>query len=707
MQQTYQLTPQDRVLQKTPFSFDVSVWEFFWPLIAGAHLIVATPDGHRDSSYLKTLIAEQSVTTLHFVPSMLQAFLAETDLQSCDSLRQVISSGEALDARLSARFFAQAGESAQLHNLYGPTEAAIDVTFWPCQCDCSDDDPQVPIGYPIANTQIYVLDSHLQPVPIGVTGELYIGGVALARGYVNRPDLTAERFIPHPYPMREGERLYHTGDLARYRADGALEYLGRTDHQVQLRGHRIELGEIETALRAYPAIEDCVVLLREDEAGDKRLVAYPVVQQGQRLTISELRSYLQDRLPLYMIPSNFVLLAALPRLSNGKVDRRALVLTQDMGLTESRTVVAPRTPVEIALATIWTDLLRLEQVSVSDNFFELGGHSLLAAQLLNRINQQFGTALSLPTLFRIPTIAQVAALLQTEMKELNGRASVLVPSLCVPIQPTGENPPFFCVHPAPGVVSCFLDLAKHLRHDRPFYGIQAPGLDVDDALFSSIEEMAAAYVDALLALQPSDTPYFLGGYSFGGLVAFEMARQLEAQGCRVALLALLDSYPLEQDASAETAGTHDDAQLIVELVEVLGRYGRTNIVASYEDVRRLQADEQLAYLLDRLREAKVAPDNTSISEVRRLLQVSKAHQFCGRRYRPKLYAGRITLLRSGNAEVDPSSWAPFSSEPVEVHSVSGDHLSMVAEPYVQSLAVQLQQCLDQADQEPRKGKQPS
>ncbi|NMF63752.1 non-ribosomal peptide synthetase, partial [Brasilonema octagenarum] len=401
MQDIYQLTVTDKVLQKTPFSFDVSVWEFFWPLFTGASLIIARPGGHQDSRYLAQLIAQEKITTVHFVPSMLQVFLEETELEKCGSIKRVICSGEALSINLEKCFFERL--NAELHNLYGPTEAAIDVTFWACQPNSNE--KLVPIGRPIANTQIYILDKHLQPVPIGVSGELHIGGVGLARGYWNKPQLTQEKFISSPFEA--GKYLYKTGDLARYRSDGNIEYLGRIDHQVKIRGFRIELGEIEALLASHPDVWESVVMLREDEPGDKRLVAYVVPQIEQSPTVTELRQFLKAKLPEYMIPSAFVLLQSLPLTPNGKVDRHALPKPElDSTLLEK--FVAPRTPIEEMLAQIWAQVLKVEQVGIHNNFFELGGHSLLATQLVSRIRNIFKVELPLRSLFAAATVAQLA-----------------------------------------------------------------------------------------------------------------------------------------------------------------------------------------------------------------------------------------------------------------------------------------------------------
>ena len=463
MQDAYRLTADDRVLQKTPFSFDVSVWEFFWPLIAGARLVLAKPEGHRESAYLVELIAREQITTLHFVPSMLQVFLEEPSLDACSSIKRVICSGEALSVDLQERFFARM--DAELHNLYGPTEAAIDVTFWACQQGSKE--RVVPIGRPISNTQIYLLDRYLQPVPVGIPGELHIGGVGLARGYLNRPELTDEKFIPNPFSIQnslqegpsptkfkiqnyrplekialdgqdahptkvifscgvgvppaqefdqrdfckrsyDSNRLYKTGDLARYLPDGTIEFLGRLDNQVKIRGFRIELGEIEAVLVQHPMVRDVVVLAREEGGGEKQLVGYVVPNSAGILTTDELRSYLKEQLPEYMVPSIFVVLEALPLLPNGKVNRRALPAPESVRPVLAAAYEAPRSEVERAIATVWRDVLQLEKVGIHDNFFDLGGHSLLIVQVHSKLREIFNSNLSVVELFQNPTINALA-----------------------------------------------------------------------------------------------------------------------------------------------------------------------------------------------------------------------------------------------------------------------------------------------------------
>ncbi|MFJ6088314.1 amino acid adenylation domain-containing protein [Streptomyces sp. NPDC092369] len=413
MQSRYELTAADRVLQKTPFGFDVSVWEFFWPLLNGATLVVARPGGHRDPSYLSKLIQDAGVTTAHFVPSMLDAFLAEPTVAECASLRQVICSGEALQLSTQTKFF-QLYDGVELHNLYGPTEASVDVTAW--ECRPGQTDGSVPIGAPIANTQVYVLDPSLRPVPVGVGGELHLAGAQLARGYVGRSDLTAERFVASPFAP--GERMYRTGDLVRWTSDGELEYLGRSDDQVKIRGFRIEPGEVAEALAAHPAVAQAAVLVREDTPGDKRLVAY-VVAADDGVGPDVLHAYAQDRLPHYLVPSAVVVLDGLPLTVNGKLDRGALPVPEFV----SGGGRGPVSVQEEILCGAFAEVLGLSSVGVDDDFFALGGHSLLAVSLVERLRGR-GVSVSVRALFRSPTPAGLAV--------AAGPAEVVVPANLIP-----------------------------------------------------------------------------------------------------------------------------------------------------------------------------------------------------------------------------------------------------------------------------------
>ena len=431
MQSTFPLTEEDKVLQKTPFSFDASVWEFYAPLLVGGQLLLAQPGGHADPAYLLNLIAQQQVTTVQFVPSLLQILIEQGGLENCHSLKQIFCGGEALPVALQKRVLSNL--NVNLHNLYGPTEACIDATFWTCK---EGIERQVaPIGRPIANTQTYILDEYLQPLPIGVPGELHIGGAGLARGYFNRPELTKEKFIPNPFEDSAAlasprtltgkqathsvsqrasaakSRLYKTGDLALYLPDGKIEYLERIDNQVKIRGFRIELGEIETILNEHSDVQTSCVIAREDTPGQQQLVAYVVPHLQVTLTINELRYSLTAKLPQYMIPQAFVVLESLPLMPNGKVNRRALP-KPDLHSQPKDQFVAPRTSTEEILAQIWSQVLRVQQVGVHDNFFELGGDSILSIQIIIRARQA-GLELTPKQLFTHQTIAKLATVTGT------------------------------------------------------------------------------------------------------------------------------------------------------------------------------------------------------------------------------------------------------------------------------------------------------
>ncbi|MEC4019670.1 non-ribosomal peptide synthetase [Streptomyces sp. H27-D2] len=402
MQEEYALTADDRVLQKTPSGFDVSVWEFFWPLITGAALVVAEPDGHKDPAYLAGLITRESVTTAHFVPSMLSAFLQEPAARATAStLRRVVCSGEALPPETQAAFF-DTLDGVELHNLYGPTEASVDVTLWPCRPDPAA--TTVPIGRPAANTHAYVLDGQLRPVAPGTTGELYVTGVQLARGYVGRPALTAERFVACPF--EPGARMYRTGDLVRWTGHGILEFFGRADDQVKIRGFRIELGEVETAAVRCTGVARAAVVVREDRPGDRRLVAYVVPAPGAELRPARLRKELAEVLPEHMVPSAVVVMAALPVTANGKLDRKALPVPDHGAARGGR---RPRPGREEILAGLFAGVLGLPEVGAEDDFFALGGNSLLAMRLVTQARRAFGVELGIREVFADPTVAGLAA----------------------------------------------------------------------------------------------------------------------------------------------------------------------------------------------------------------------------------------------------------------------------------------------------------
>jgi amino acid adenylation domain-containing protein len=420
LQAAFPLEATDKVLQRAPFSFDASVWEFYAPLLAGAQLILADPQRHKEINYLVRFLIDQQITILQTTPTLLQLLLDHPELRQCHSLRRAFCGGEALPPGLQTQFFSTL--KAQLINLYGPTETCINATYWVCQPSQTEASSQpetvVPIGQPITNMQVYVLDANLQLVPIGVAGELYIGGTGLAQGYLNRPELTAERFIANPFSSAPGSRLYKTGDLTRFLANGELEYLGRIDHQVKIRGFRIELGEVEAVLSEHPAVQTCAVIVNNHEEGnpntcDERLAAYLVCRPNYTVvTVTELRAFMKQKLPDFMVPSHFMWMETLPLTPSGKLDRRSLP-QPDGGRSVLDRYVAPRTDIEHAMVNLWQDVLKISQVGIHDNFFDLGGHSILATQFLTWVDQEFGVDLQLRALFETPTIAELAKRLET------------------------------------------------------------------------------------------------------------------------------------------------------------------------------------------------------------------------------------------------------------------------------------------------------
>jgi amino acid adenylation domain-containing protein len=656
MRDAFRPGPGDNILQRTPYSFDASVWEFFLPLVSGATLTIARPGGHIRAAYLVDLIARERVTIIQFVPSILRLFLEADSVEKCSCLRAVFCGGEVLAPDLQSLFFGRL--NCELYNLYGPTECTIDSTFWKCQNEW--DRPIVPIGRPIANLKAYLLDRESQLVPIGVVGELHIAGAGLGRGYLNRPKLTRERFISDPFSPSPGACMYKTGDLARFLPTGDIECLGRSDHQVKIHGLRIELGEIEAAIREHPDVRQNVVMAQETSSGEKRLIAYLVLRSGAKFDKVQLRSYLREMLPDYMVPSAIVTLAGLPLTPNGKVDRRALPPPERLDTRGSGDFVAPRDAVESQLVRIWEDVLHAHPISVTHDFFELGGHSLLAARLMDRIEQAFGKRLPLAMLFQARTVEQLGAALRDE--SLSPSWSSLVP-----IQTGGNRPPFFCIHGIGGNVVGFYDLARALGPDQPVYGLQAQGLDGKTPPHTRVEEMAAHYIDEIRCVQP-EGPYFLGGLSFGGAVAFEMARQLQAEGQQVGLLALFATFP----------GT--PTPRLALLLKFL----------------RLPLGRKFAYVAWKLRVGKRVIERLSLPPT--LKAVRAAHRVANGRYAMQRYDGRVTLFAPSDlslrgAEDPRAAWKEFASD-VEVQEAPGDHHTMLDEPYVRVLAERLHDCLE-------------
>ncbi|GAA3184213.1 MULTISPECIES: amino acid adenylation domain-containing protein [Streptomyces] len=658
MQHAYPLGAGDRVLQKTPSSFDVSVWEFFWPLRQGAALVVAEPGVHKDPVRLARLITERSVTTCHFVPSMLQVFLAAPQAAGCTALRQVFASGEALP-RETATLFARTLPGAALHNLYGPTEAAVDVSYHAC---AADGDGPVPIGRPVWNTRLYVLDAARQPCPPGVPGELFLAGRQLADGYLNRPELTAERFTADPFGA-PGERMYRTGDLARWTAAGEVEYLGRTDHQVKLRGQRIELGEIEAALTARTGVDGACALVREDGAGEQRLIGY-VTGGADPATV---RAELAAALPEHMVPAAVVALDAFPLTPNGKLDRAALPAPVFGGSGAAR---RPASAQEAAVTRLFAEVLGVADAGPDDAFFDLGGTSLLAVRLVARVREECGAELTIGSLFEAPTPAALAARLATAAPAAGDALDVVLP-----LRTEGERPPLFAFHPAGGLSWCYAGLSARLGPDQPLYGIQARGLLDDGPLPPDLETQAAGYVRELRAVQPHG-PYRLLGWSVGGILAHTVAVLLQEAGEEVELLALLDAFPAEQwrERPAPEEGDALTAVLRMAGFDRTDERGREDVLAT---LRR--AGSPLAGLGDHT--------------LSRIVDIVPHHARMMRAHRHRRFDGDVVFFTAAAPRAEDwltrEAWRPHVRGRIVNHDLDCTHPQLMRETQLDAIAAVL------------------
>jgi surfactin family lipopeptide synthetase A len=666
------LTPADRMAQFASISFDIAVEEIFPTWMAGGALVVREEDASLAVGDFLRWVDEKRVTALDLPTAYwheLVRELSESALSLPKSLRIVIVGGEKASSAAFATWRKIAGSRVRWINTYGPTETSVIVTSF--EPKASEEIPPVlPIGRPIANTRIYILSKNLQALPVGIAGDLYVAGPGLARGYWNRPEITAEKFVRDPFSQESGARMYKTGDLARYLGSGEIEFAGRTDDQVKIRGYRVELEEIEAVLGSHSGIREVVVVARENASGEKSLVAYLVPSREQVPTAGELRSYLKQKLPHYMVPPAFVLLEAMPKTPNGKVDKRALPAPKASDFAETQEYVAPTDELETQLTKIWETVLDKKPIGIRDNFFELGGHSLLAARLMHRIEQSLGQRLPLAALLQAPTVEQLSGLLRQEKWSSSW-------SSLVAIQPEGSRPAFFCVHGVGGNVVGFRDLARHLGADQPFYALQPQGLDGKRQCLTSIPEMAERYMQEIRRVQPVG-PYRIGGYSFGGLVAYEMAQQLEARGEEVALLALFDTYP----GKMESRGSQFKNLFSLPLKEQ----------ASFV----LKKGTFVAMTLRKRLELRMLP--------RALRNVRQACAKAAGAYDVQPYSGRVTLFRVKEKSVgslnDPYAiWWRVAAAGVDLREISGDHLSLLKEPQVRFLGEELGDCLAQSSQE--------
>ncbi|WP_339175219.1 non-ribosomal peptide synthetase DhbF [Bacillus sp. PS93] len=661
------------------YAFDFSVWEIWGPLLHGGRLVIVPHHVSRSPEAFLRLLVKEGVTVLNQTPSafyqFMQAEREQPDHGQALSLRYVIFGGEALElSRLEDWYNRHPENRPQLINMYGITETTVHVSYIELDRSMAALRANSLIGCGIPDLGVYVLDERLQPVPPGVAGELYVSGAGLARGYLGRPGLTSERFIADPFGP-PGTRMYRTGDVARLRTDGSLDYVGRADHQVKIRGFRIELGEIEAALVQHPQLEDAAVIVREDQPGDKRLAAY-VIPSEETFDTAELRRYAAERLPDYMVPAAFVTMKELPLTPNGKLDRKALPAPDFAAAVTGR---GPRTPQEEILCDLFMEVLHLPRVGIDDRFFDLGGHSLLAVQLMSRIREALGVELSIGNLFEAPTVAELA-----ERLEMGSSQSAL--DVLLPLRTSGDKPPLFCVHPAGGLSWCYAGLMTNIGTDYPIYGLQARGIGQREELPKTLDDMAADYIKQIRTVQPKG-PYHLLGWSLGGNVVQAMATQLQNQGEEVSLLVMLDAYPNHFLPIKEAP---DDEEALIALL-ALGGYDPDSLGDKPLDF------EAAIEILRRDGSALASLDETVILNLKNTYVNSVG--ILGS-YKPKTFRGNVLFFRSTIIPewfdpIEPDSWKPYINGQIEQIDIDCRHKDLCQpEPLAQIgkvLAVKLEE----------------
>ena len=680
-----QLGPADVVAQVANAAFDAATFEVWGALLNGARLEIVSSETLLAPHRFAALLRERRVTTL-FLTTAVFNLLAREVPGVFRPLKHVLFGGEAVDPA-AVRAVLRDGPPQRLLHVYGPTESTT-FASWQLVKEVPEEAATVPIGRPVSNTEVYLLDARQQPVPAGVPGEIYIGGDGVAMGYWRQDSLTAERFVPHPFQPSNGARLYRTGDLARRRTDGAIEFLERLDDQVKVRGFRIEPGEIEVALRACQGVRDAAVVCRKDLPADRPLVAYVVGESSEPLNEDVLRDHIRGRLPEYMMPSAFVMMGALPLTPNGKLDRQRLPSPDGLAVPSPRCDEPAQDLLEFELIRVWEQLFERGEINRRDNFFDLGGHSLLAIRLVAEVEKRTGYTLDISTVFQSPTVEQLA-------RRLTDADWAPPWSSLVPLQPRGSRPPVFFVHGWNGSVYTFLSLAKRLGPDQPAYGLQAVGLDNPESRHTTVEDMAAHYVREIRSLQP-EGPYYLAGYSLGGLFAYEMAQQLRGMGQRVALLAMFDTHPM----SGLPAGLYTRA-----MMHYLPRRAWFHLARWW----RVPAVNRLHYLGGRWRSLRrwLRSNRTQSSAAASPLDPRRPHGEeddyyirVAAAYPLREYPGRLDLIVSD----DPISqllaaWELFAPGRVVRHRVSGEHSRLMQPESVDALSIVFQDVLERAQAE--------
>jgi amino acid adenylation domain-containing protein len=669
-----------RVAATTSMSFDLSVYEIFVTLASGGAVVIM-----KNAMELADKVEEEQVSLINTVPSVI-GDIAEGKIGG--SVEVVNVAGEVLTRKIVEKMEAQ-GAGKRVYNLYGPTEDTTYSTYEEVRMGTKE---RPTIGRPIRNTEVYVLSGEEELAPIGVTGELYISGKGLSRGYVNRGDLTASRYVPSRNGSGAGKRMYRTGDRCRYLGDGRIEFIGRADNQVKVRGYRVEPGEIESVLMQHPAVAEAVVIDWTDSKGIKALAAYVVDKPNENISPVELSDYLKNKLPQYLIPGHFIKLQSLPITPNGKTDRRALASPGRNGIQRTSKNISPRNDIEIRLAAIFSEVLGREGIGMTDDFFELGGHSLLTIQLVSAIERTFGYRIPLHELFKNGVrIESLAGYLLNHCAKAQPQSSCLVP-----VRKAGNRRPFFCVHPASGQVLCFVDLVRNLSGDRPFYGFQSQTCNHGDL---GIEPIASRYIEEMRSIQPRG-PYLLGGYSMGGLVAFEMARQLARTGDEISLLALIDSAI---PGSQSIPGEDDDGRLIQWFVRDLA-LPIESLNIEWDQLMNLSTEDALGRLLEMAKQAGLVPDYIGLEWMNQLYQVFKDNIEAMRGYEPGLHSGSLLYFRASeqsasSADQRMRTWNALATGGVESFVIPGSHYSIMREPNVKVLGQQLDACILKIEEE--------
>nr|WP_246258815.1 amino acid adenylation domain-containing protein [Kroppenstedtia pulmonis] len=652
---------RDRVLQLSNYAFDGSVFDIYSALLHGATLVLFPQEVVHNVEALAQRIQREEIT-VSFMTTALFNTLVDESLSCLTGMRKLLFGGERVSFKHVDKALEVLGEDRMIH-VYGPTETTVFATHYAVDHRIRELG-MVPIGRPIANTEVYVLDPNRQPVPIGVAGELYIGGDGLARSYLNRRELTEESFIPHPFSKQPGARLYRTGDRVKYLPDGNLEYLERMDHQVKIRGFRIELGEVERVLTAHSGVQEAVVLVREEEPGDKRLVAYVVGEGNPR----QWWAHVRDQLPGYMVPTYFVPLESLPLTPNGKVDHKALEKCRLQGNQENTELANPRDDIEHELIHLWEDVLAVSGVGLHDDFFDLGGHSLLAVRLLTQIKNRWGKDIPASALFQHPTVEGLACVI----RENTGAESIL--QIAVSLEQS-EQAPFFCVHPAGGNVFCYTKLARQLRESYSFYGLQSPFLARIPAKKTTLEELTHLYVEEIKEIQP-EGPYRVGGWSLGGVIAYQIALQLVKQGEEVDLLALMDTavpgdvYQAEED----------------ELIRQIGS------IISKEERKKLQAmeqDDKYRYALEQAKAKGILPPDTDIDRFKQLAQTFYYNMKLVFDHSLEVYPKEMVYFQAEEGPDLSTDWRLLLQDKLKVYKVPGKHENMMDSPAVEVIAERL------------------